>query len=59
MKWATTTLTRAAASKTIPIVYSAVTDPVAAKLVKSWAASGTNVTGVSDLSPLQRHLELI
>ena len=48
-----------AASKTIPIVYSAVTDPVAAKLVKSWAASGTNVTGVSDLSPLQRHLELI
>lgn len=48
-----------AATKTIPIVYSAVTDPVAAKLVKSWAASGTNVTGVSDLSPLQRHLELI
>lgn len=48
-----------AATKTIPIVYSAVTDPVAAKLVKSWAASGTNVTGVSDLSPLQRHLDLI
>jgi len=48
-----------AATKTIPVVYSAVTDPVAAKLVKSWAASGTNVTGVSDLSPLQRHLELI
>ena len=48
-----------AATKTIPIVYSAVTDPVAAKLVRSWAASGTNVTGVSDLSPLQRHLDLI
>ena len=48
-----------AATKDIPVVYSAVTDPVAAKLVKSWDASGTNVTGVSDLSPLARHLELI
>jgi len=27
--------------------------------VKSWDASGTNVTGVSDLSPLAKHLELI
>lgn len=48
-----------AATKDIPVVYSAVTDPVAAKLVKTWDASGTNVTGVSDLSPLTRHLELI
>jgi len=48
-----------AASKDIPVVYSAVTDPVAAKLVKSWDASGTNVTGVSDLSPLEKHLDLI
>ena len=48
-----------AATKDIPIVYSAVTDPVAAKLVKSWDASGTNVTGVSDLSPLDKHLDLI
>ena len=48
-----------AATKDIPVVYSAVTDPVAAKLVKTWDASGTNVTGVSDLSPLAKHLELI
>jgi len=48
-----------AATKDIPVVYSAVTDPVAAKLVKSWDASGTNVTGVSDMSPLEKHLELI
>ena len=48
-----------AATKEIPVVYSAVTDPVAAKLVKTWDASGTNVTGVSDLSPLAKHLELI
>jgi putative ABC transport system substrate-binding protein len=48
-----------AATKDIPVVFSAVTDPVAAKLVKTWGASGTNVTGVSDLSPLDKHLELI
>jgi putative ABC transport system substrate-binding protein len=36
-----------------------VTDPVAAKLVKSWDASGTNVTGVSDMSPLDKQIELI
>jgi putative ABC transport system substrate-binding protein len=48
-----------AATKDVPVVFSAVTDPVAAKLVKSWDASGTNVTGVSDMSPLDKHLELI
>lgn len=48
-----------AATKDIPIVFSAVTDPVAAKLVKGWTATGGNVTGVSDLSPLDKHVELI
>jgi putative ABC transport system substrate-binding protein len=48
-----------AATKDIPVVFSAVTDPVAAKLVKTWDASGTNVTGVSDMSPLGTHLDLI
>ncbi|HTN66640.1 MAG TPA: ABC transporter substrate-binding protein [Burkholderiaceae bacterium] len=47
------------ATKAIPVVYSAVTDPVAAKLVKSWEPSGTNVTGVSDLLPLDRQIALI
>ena len=37
-----------AATKDIPLVYSAVTDPVVAKLVPSMAPSGTNVTGVLD-----------
>jgi len=48
-----------AATKTIPVVYSAVTDPVAAQLVPGWAASGTNVTGVSDALPLDKQIELI
>lgn len=48
-----------AATQTIPVVFSAVTDPVEAKLVKSWDASGTNVTGGSDKLPLEPQIELI
>jgi len=48
-----------AATKDVPVVYSAVTDPVAAQLVPSMAASGTNVTGVSDLLALDKQIELI
>nr|WP_245152408.1 ABC transporter substrate-binding protein [Allopusillimonas soli] len=48
-----------AATKTIPVVYSAVTDPVAAQLVPSLEASGTNVTGVSDALSLEKQIELI
>ena len=47
-----------AASKTIPIVYAAVTDPVAAQLVPSWEPSGTNVTGVSDVTPIKTQMDL-
>lgn len=48
-----------AATKTIPVVYSGVTDPVAAQLVKSWEASGSNVTGVSDVLELDKQIDLI
>ena len=48
-----------AATKTVPVVYSAVTDPVAAKLVASWEPSGTNVTGVSDLLALDKQMDLV
>ncbi|OZI71133.1 ABC transporter substrate-binding protein [Bordetella genomosp. 12] len=48
-----------AATKDVPVVYSAVTDPVAAQLVPSMGASGTNVTGVSDLLALDKQIELI
>lgn len=51
--------TALAATREIPIVFSAVTDPVAAKLVKSWEATGGNVTGVSDLAPLDKHLAML
>ncbi len=48
-----------AATKTVPVVFSAVTDPVAAKLVSSWEPSKTNVTGVSDELPLQPQIDLM
>lgn len=48
-----------AGSKRIPLAFSAVTDPVEAQLVKSWEASGTNVTGVSDLLALDKQMELV
>ncbi|EJL6261718.1 ABC transporter substrate-binding protein [Vibrio cholerae] len=47
------------ATKTIPIVFTAVTDPVGAKLVKQLEQPGKNVTGLSDLSPVEQHVELI
>ncbi|NJM56406.1 MAG: ABC transporter substrate-binding protein [Synechococcales cyanobacterium RU_4_20] len=49
----------AAATQDIPIIFSAVTDPVDAKLVASAEAPGGNVTGVSDLTPVGEHLDLI
>lgn len=36
----------------IPVVFSAVTDPVAAKLVPSWDAGDTGMTGASDLQDM-------
>ena len=48
-----------AATKSIPVVFGAVTDPVAAQLVKERGPSGTNVTGMSDELPLEASLALI
>lgn len=48
-----------ASTKTVPVVFSAVTDPVVAKLVPSWEASHTNVTGVSDLLALDKQMDLV
>ena len=48
-----------ATTKNIPIVFSAVTDPVAGQLTPSWDASGTNVTGVSNALDLTKQAEMI
>jgi putative ABC transport system substrate-binding protein len=47
------------ATKTVPVVYAAVTDPVAAQLVSSMGPSGTNVTGISDALQIERQIDLI
>ena len=49
----------AATTRNIPIVFTAVTDPVEAKLVKSLDNPSGNVTGLSDLSPVAQHVELM
>ncbi len=49
----------AKAITTTPIVFTAVTDPVGAGLVDDAEAPGANVTGVSDMLPVQPHLDLI
>jgi putative ABC transport system substrate-binding protein len=49
----------AKATSSIPIVFAAVTDPVAAGLVKDAKAPEANITGVSDMLPVQPHLDLI
>ncbi|MGI9338729.1 MAG: ABC transporter substrate-binding protein [Gammaproteobacteria bacterium] len=47
------------ATKDIPIVFSAVTDPVGAKLLTQMEKPDGNVTGLSDLSPVGQHVELM
>lgn len=49
----------AQATSTIPILITAVTDPVAARLVQSLEHPGTNVTGTSDMTPVRAQLELL
>lgn len=49
----------AAATKDIPVVMGAITDPVGAKLVKDLEHPDGNVTGVSNQLPLKQSVELI
>lgn len=42
-----------------PVVFSAVTDPVGAKMIKDLKHPGGNVTGVSDLAPIGKQFDLI
>lgn len=47
------------ATKDIPVLITAVTDPVGAKLVSSLEKSGNNVTGTTDMNPVKDQLELL
>lgn len=43
----------------IPVLITAVTEPVEAGLADSWESPGANVTGTSDLNPVDEQLSLI
>lgn len=45
--------------KNTKVLFTAVTDPVDAKLVKSLENHGSNITGTSDLTPIDRQIELV
>lgn len=47
------------ATKDIPIVFTAVTDPIEAGVAESWESSGTNVTGTSDMVSMEEQLNLL
>lgn len=47
------------ATKNIPILITAVTDPVEAGLAKSLEKPGTNVTGTTDMNPVKEQIELL
>lgn len=49
----------AKATKDIPILITAVTDPVAAGLAESLEKPGTNVTGTTDMNPVKDQLALL
>ncbi len=47
------------ATKDIPVLISAVTDPVEAGIVESMDKPGTNVSGTSDYLPVEKQLDLM
>ncbi|MDQ2704622.1 MAG: ABC transporter substrate-binding protein [Pseudomonadota bacterium] len=47
------------ATQDIPVVFTAVSDPLGAQLVKDMQKPGGNVTGLSDMSPVAAHVDLI
>ena len=49
----------AAATRDVPVVFTAVTDPVGAQLIRSMEKPGGNVTGLSDMAPVGAHVDLI
>ncbi len=42
-----------------PMLFTAITDPLAAGLVKDYMHPGPNITGVSNQMPMEKHLEML
>jgi len=43
----------------VPLIFSAITDPLGAKLVPDLNHPGGNITGVSDMTPVDKHLDMV
>jgi putative ABC transport system substrate-binding protein len=52
-------LKKAPHMKNTPMLFSAITDPILAGLVKDLGNPGGNITGVSDMLPLDKHMEMV
>ena len=52
-------LKKAPHMKTTPFLFTAITDPIKAGLVKDLQRPGGNITGVSDLLPLDKHMGMV
>jgi len=48
-----------AVGNAIPVLFTAATDPVGARLIKSMDKPGGNVTGTSDLGPIEAEINLL
>jgi len=46
-------------TQTIPVVFSAITDPVGAKLANTMEKPGGNKTGITNMQPFDKQIELI
>ena len=46
------------ATSDIPVLFSAVTDPVKSGIVESWDKVGGNVTGTSDMAPVESQIKM-
>jgi len=52
-------LKKAPRMQSTPMLFSAITDPVAAGLVDDLQNPDANITGVSDMLPLEKHMEMV
>jgi putative ABC transport system substrate-binding protein len=52
-------LKKAPQMQNTPMLFSAITDPVAAGLVDDLQHPDANITGVSDMLPLEQHMEMV
>lgn len=53
------TVVQSTKDEKVPVVFSTVTDPLGAKIVPTLSKPGGMVTGVSDMAPIDQHLDLI